>query len=276
MQRIGRDAGARPASTRGIDFESIAAALDEHGYALVRGMLPRALVDEVGAYLAGEVAHATAALRRDLGLRPADDLVEAIEAAVAGGGADLPKQIRDVAIGHFPLEVRLSERLWPIASALRPLVAALLRAGRVAVHLPPAARFVLPRNLRAGVPPHQDFRYNTHLPHFLTVWVPFVDVDEQCGGVIVYDGPRHDDLRVPPPDGPWLGGVGTDGFTPHRVELSRGDVLVLDDRVVHGSAPNASDRVRISADYRFFDGMQRSLKHALDLESMAVVPPESA
>lgn len=276
MRRTEEDAGARPASTREGDFGSIAQTVDERGYAIARGLLPRALVDEVGTFLAGEVAHAVDGLQRDLRLERGADLVDAIDAAVAGGGAELPKQLRDVAIGHFPLEVRLSERLWPIATALRPLVAVLLRAGRVAVHLPPAARFVLPGNVRAGVPPHQDFRYNTHLPRFVTVWVPFVDVDERCGGVIVYDGPRHDDLRVPPPDGPWLGGVGTDGFTPRRLELNRGDVLVLDDRVVHGSAPNASDRVRISADYRFFDGTQRSLKHALDLESMAVVLPESA
>jgi ectoine hydroxylase-related dioxygenase (phytanoyl-CoA dioxygenase family) len=243
----------------------------------VRGLLPFALVEEIGTFLADEVAQATAMLRRELSLSPDDDIVAAIEAAVADGGPTLPKETRDVAIGHFPLAVRLSERLWPIATALRPLVAALLPAGRVAVHLPPVARFVLPRNARAGVPPHQDFRYNTHLPHFLTVWVPFVDIDERCGGVVVFDGPRGDDLRLPAPDGPWLGGVATDGFMPRRLDLLRGDVLVLDDRIVHGSAPNLSDRFRISADYRFFDGAQRSRKHSLDLDSMTVIlPAESA
>jgi ectoine hydroxylase-related dioxygenase (phytanoyl-CoA dioxygenase family) len=250
--------------------------LRRDGYVVAREILPRALVDDVGAFLADEVDRAVAVLRREFGVHPDGDLVAAIDVAVANGGAQLPKETRDVAIGHFPLAVRLSERLWPIATALRGLVAALLPADRVAVHLPPAARYVLPRNARAGVPPHQDFRYNTHLPHFLTVWVPFVDVDELCGGVVVFDGPRRDDLQLPAPDGPWLGGVATDGFIPRRPELQRGDVLVLDDRVVHGSAPNLSERVRISADYRFFDGAQRSGKHALDLDSMAVILPESA
>lgn len=256
-----------------LDIGRITSSLRDTGYAVVHRALSRELIDDVGNYLSGEVRLAVEIMRAEFGLAADGDLVSAIDAAVADGGARLPKEIRDIATGHFPLAVRLSERLWPVASALKPLVAALLGIERVAVHLPPAARFVLPGNTRAGVPPHQDFRYNEHLPQFLTVWTPFVDIDEQCGGVIVYEGPRNRDLPVPPPDGPWLGGVRTMEHSPQHIEVMRGDVLVLDARIVHGSAPNSSDQVRISADYRFFNGAERSLKHALDLDSMTVLPP---
>ena len=267
------DGGARE-----IDFRGVASAYERDGYAIVREALPRPLVDEAGAFLAAEVEDAVATLRRELGLASNADPVAAIDAAVAGGGDSLAAEVRKIAIGHFPLAVRLSERMWPIGRALKPLAAALLRAERVAMHVPPAARFVLPGNMRAGVPPHQDFRYNEHLPTpFLTIWVPFVDIDESCGGVVIYEGADRDALGVPRADGPWLGGVATDRFEPRRLELARGDVLVLDDHKLHGSAPNSSSRIRISADYRFFDGARRSRKHALDLDSMVVTPPaESA
>jgi hypothetical protein len=96
----------------------------------------------------------------------------------------LTKTTHDTLTGHFPLEVRLSENLWkiPYSESFYSIIKTILRSENVFMHMPPTARFVLPGNVYAGVPPHQDISYNKHMTDFITVWVPLVDIDEEGAG----------------------------------------------------------------------------------------------
>ena len=143
------------------------------------------------------------------------------------------------------------------------------------MHLPPAARFILPGNTLAGVPPHQDLSYNRHLSSFITVWVPMVPVDDSCGGIAVYEGsgflPEQQVAHATSDF--WLDPLVTDGFTEIHWNMAPGDVLVLNSRIIHRSLPNLSDRIRLSVDYRFFGEGTSSTKHFLDLRTWDLVAP---
>jgi ectoine hydroxylase-related dioxygenase (phytanoyl-CoA dioxygenase family) len=133
----------------------------------------------------------------------------------------------------------------------------------------------LPGSRTAGVPAHQDRSYNGHLPRFVTAWIPFVPIDDVCGGVAVYVGGTRELRNVAEQTGPWIGACRTDDLQRVQPGFELGDVLLLSDWVVHASVPNASQRTRRSIDYRFFAG-GRSGKHALDLETFAVIAPAAA
>lgn len=176
-------------------------------------------------------------------------------------------------LGQFPLETRLSEHLWDIPKEprLRAIIEDALGSDHLFMHMPPMARKVEPENLLASVPAHQDIAYNKHLPPFVTVWVPLVDIDGECGGVSVFEGKR-DAQRVA--HGPhWLEALPTEGLIHHRSPPMRtGDILIFDSLTVHQSEPNTSSHPRLSVDYRFF-AEPRSDKHFLDMQAWRVVSP---
>ena len=194
--------------------------------------------------------------------------------------ATVSPEDRHVLLGHFPLPVRLDAALWqiPLALAEQPLLYDLLGAGQLFVHMPPTARFVLPGNVKAAVPAHQDVTYNKHLGPFCVVWTPLVAIDRACGGMAVYPrtqggGELFAGAAVAPTDG-WIPGIDVTGF--ERVELvplAPGDVVVMGNETVHESMPNRSQRTRLSVDFRFFGDNSRSSKHYLDLAARRVVAP---
>ena len=194
----------------------------------------------------------------------------------------VPPADRHVLLGHFPLPVRLSEALWqiPLTLAEQPLLRALIGATKLFVHMPPTARFVLPGNVKAAVPAHQDVTYNKHLGPFCVVWVPLVHIDRACGGMAVYPrtqgrGELFAGDKVAPADG-WIPGVEVAGL--ERVELyplAPGDIVVMGNETVHASMANLSPRTRLSVDFRFFGDNSRSSKHYLDLAERRVVAPSA-
>jgi hypothetical protein len=226
--------------------------LRTRGYQVVRGAIDPATVLAVGAYL----ADALATVQRD---------------------GPPPGQEDHVRSGHFPLDVRLSPRLWelPRRGELLAIVEQAVGAADICMHMPPAARFITPDNGDAAVPPHQDVSYNRHMPDFVTVWLPFVTIDAACGGVAVYDGARpRRELLDDHARGLWLKPVAADGGV--RVEcqpMEPGDILLLDQWIVHESMPNRSDRPRLSVDMRFFSAAKGSSKHYLDCRRWQVVAP---
>ena len=141
------------------------------------------------------------------------------------------------------------------------------------MHLPPAARYVLPRNPHAMVPAHQDVTYNKHMPEFVTIWVPFVPIDARCGGVAVHAGThRTPELILSDRKGFWHEAIRQTDSEVIGCEVPLGGALLLSDSIIHQSMANDSDRIRLSIDYRFF-GDGASSKHYLDLDTMAVIAP---
>lgn len=205
----------------------------------------------------------------------------ASEMATADGleGAGQPdvKAARDTRSGHFSLQTRLDPRLRAIPGmpALRAALRDALGSEDLYLHLPPAARFILPGNNAAGVPAHQDLGYNRHMSDFVTAWVPLVDIDDECGGVVVYEGSSSpcEIATAADPQGYWLKGLSTEGYTPVHCKLKVGDVLLMSKWIIHASMPNRSSRTRLSIDFRFFGGEDSSSKHYLNMQSGKVIEP---
>lgn len=159
--------------------------------------------------------------------------------------------------GEFDLETRMDSKITEILASNRcqEIVSNFLGTDRYFVHYPPMIRFKLPGAPASAVPVHQDFAYNGHLSRFMTIWMPFVDVDEEVGGLIVYEGSQASGMTAHGPSGAWANKSETDlsSYTPHHVIMDAGDALMFPPTLLHGSAPHHSKTTnRLSIDFRVF------------------------
>lgn len=262
--------------------EQLAAAkadFTNFGFAVLRNAVDPQIVDAIAGYLRSELSTATARVGSILEAR-GSTLRQGAPGTVSDPelfSSGLDPDDASLVSGHFPLAVRLSATLRLIcrSQTLLAFVKTALECEHLRMHLPPAARFVLPHNRYAAVPAHQDVTYNKHIHgKFLTAWLPFVPIDEKCGGVAVYPGTCGSELTPRPRiEGFWYAGVESGDQLPTHYPLHPGDALLLDPFVVHESFPNTSQTVRLSIDFRFFPADVFSSKHFLDIASGAVVPP---
>lgn len=128
------------------------------------------------------------------------------------------------------------------------------------LRLPPGARAVHPHHPAGLGPVHQDGARLRDLDNFVTVWVPFVEIDHACGGLGLYPDLGH---TCEIPEGSH--GIDVGSATPMPIYLSPGDVLIFHKWMPHGSAPNVSNRIRYSMDLRFYSTLHRMAKVAIDL-----------
>lgn len=252
------------------------------GYQLFNNVIPLELASALHRLLAAELEQAFALLSPFVGKADVMTAGVNISTLLASSLAStLDRETRALMTGHFPTALRLSQDFWEVARtpALRKILEAALGSDHLRMHMPPMARFILPNNSEAGVPPHRDASYNTHMNNFVTVWILLVEIDEKCGGVTIYEG-RKDGL-IPATrmvqNGIWIEGVSVQGLKPVAcVPMVPGDILVFNPYVVHGSMPNVSKRIRFSMDCRFFGAVGHSSKHYLDMATWCVVTPEKA
>ncbi len=253
----------------------------EKGYQIFHNVIPSELVDTLHRLLASEVAGILARLSQ-IGVKP-DIATAAHDIGMWLGSPranQLDQETRVLMTGHFPTELRLSKIFWdiPRTPALQDILKTALGSDRLRMHMPPMARYILPNNLEAGVPAHQDASYNDHMNGFVTAWMPLVAIDEQCGGVTIFEG-RKDGV-IPAPkrvqNGVWTEAVSVDGLRPvNCVPMAPGDILIFNPYIVHASMPNLSDRIRFSVDCRFFGSDAETSKHYLDMTTWSVVTPNS-
>lgn len=257
--------------------------LKKQGYQVLRGLFSAEAVSSIRGLLEKEARSALLSIKPEVSC---SDDPAALIAFIKKANDDsavfqrLSKRTRDILTGHFPVETRLSPALEaiPRSERLGDVLRAIFPGQGLKMHMPPMARFVLPKNIYAGVPPHQDISYNKHLGEFVVVWVPFTKIDAECGGVIVHEGSGALDEQPLDADGKfWLPGIPDSGLKKVHFEMAPGDALLFNSRVIHESMPNTSDRVRYSCDFRFFAGTTATSRHYLDMSTWKVVaPPETA
>lgn len=256
---------------------------EREGILVARHALPKELVHSVADFLRDAVEEVDQALRPyGFSLHDADAPAR-LSALMEASPAHLTERDRHMFLGHFPLEVRLAEPLRVIPRFLNshPLLFELLSTTRLYAHMPPTARFVLPRCSLARVPLHQDISYNRHMDDFCVVWVPLVPIDEACGGMAAYARTQHAremvlERQQTAAEG-WLPPIEADTADPAQrvvlAPLDAGDLVVMGKRTMHESMPNLSDRLRLSCDFRFFGERSRSTRHYLDMAADKVVAP---
>jgi ectoine hydroxylase-related dioxygenase (phytanoyl-CoA dioxygenase family) len=247
------------------------------GYAVVHDVVDTSALAETRQFLESRIAREIDLACKEIGCSDPADFVAHIGRQAESSGAGLSKGTRDALSGHFSLETRLSQELWriPRDAGLRTFLEELFGSRQLFMHMPPTARFVLPGNVYAGVPARQDVSYNHHMTDFVTVWVPMVDIDSECGGVTVFKGSNATKERLAgaETDKFWLKSLPTGAYEAEHCTMRLGDVLVLSKWILHESMPNRSGRTRISSDCRFFPATERSKKHVLDMQRWEVIEP---
>ncbi|HZP76270.1 MAG TPA: phytanoyl-CoA dioxygenase family protein [Pseudolabrys sp.] len=259
----------------------IAGAYATYGVVIVKNCLPQELVRPVQELLRVTLVDVEN-LARDLGIaRPLAESGPAI-AKLFNESMSLSKDQRHLLLGHFPLQVRLSEPLKQLPIALRRLafVRELMGSQTLFAHLPINARYILPNQTYSAVPTHQDTSYNRHMKQFCIIWTPFCEIDAECCGMAVYpkthvlgelapiaaDRPATHEGWIPPID---MGDAKAIPVEP----LSPGDIIIFSDTLVHESVPNRSNRIRLNAEMRLFGSSQHTTKHCMDLQSGRVLEP---
>src|SRR5829696_8100136 len=239
---------------QGVDRAKL--VFDREGILVAKNLLPAEVVRTAADFLRDAVTEIDRTVRQyGFSLQDAD-AAERLTALMENPRAEISEHDRHMFLGHFPLDVRLAEPLRTIPRVLNGhrLLFELLSAQQLFAHMPPTARYVLPRCSLARVPLHQDISYNRHMGDFCVVWVPLVPIDLACGGMAAYG---------------WLApidsGSADDAQRVVLAPLEPGDVVVMGKGTMHESMPNSSDRMRLSCDFRFFGEQSHSTKHYLDI-----------
>jgi Phytanoyl-CoA dioxygenase (PhyH) len=181
----------------------------------------------------------------------------------------LPVDLQHYLVGEFDLETRLDRRICRILATprIRAALTSFFGSSKYYVHYPPMVRFKMADVPGSILPAHQDFTYNRHLRDFITVWVPLVDIDDQVGGLILYDGSHLDGSVEHAPNGPWAHGLTqSSGFSyaRHPVHMQVGDALLFPPLLIHESAPHRSETLRYSIDFRVFADAEDTAKSYFD------------
>lgn len=253
---------------------------DENGYQIFEDIIPLPLINKIRDVLEADArASQTTALeemqcaKQEKLLRQLDDMIENDASRIG----DINTQSRQTLSGHISLNTRLNPvlREIPYLSSIQQIVKNILKSPSIYMHMPPAARFILPKNNYAAVPAHQDITYNRWMTDFVTMWVPLVDIDDECGGVYVYQGSGFlPEISISTDTKTfWHEGVPTDGYTPIHCKMKKGSILILNRWIIHASAANQSNSTRYSIDYRFFGENDSSIKHYLNMQTGVVIPP---
>lgn len=104
-------------------------------------------------------------------------------------------------------------------------------------------------------PPHQDYFFVRGHSDVFTAWIPLGDCPSDLGGVQVAPGTHTTGLReVEAAQGAGnIQAILEEGESQHLItaDYRAGDVLIFHSLTVHTAPPNRSDRLRISADFRY-------------------------
>lgn len=248
----------------------------EHGYQVLKNLFPKKTIETIREFLTKEKDDTLNLINKVVPFKNSSDLISKIQKYYEDEPSfeALDPSIKSMLSGHFSLQARLSPilHLVPKTPKVQEIYQSLLPGQKPRMHLPPTARFVLPGNYFAGVPPHQDVSYNKHVDDFFVIWVPFCNIDDKCGGVIVHHGTGYLPEQLTSYEKKfWLQAVPETGGKKIHCTMEAGDALLLNKWVVHESALNTSDRIRFSSDFRFFCG--NSSKHYLDMETWQTIAP---
>lgn len=223
------------------DGAALRARLREDGYLYFRQYLPADAVDRVRASITSVLSDSCWLAE---GTDPAD--LVASERAVGEGMQGFH--------GTYTAIQMLQEfHEFAVQPSLTELAARVLDEP-VFSHPAHICRISPPVTQAVSTPPHQDYRLIQGSADTVTTWIPLADCPSDVGGLRVLAGSHRDGLLpVHHVDAP--GNVSADlpDDDPRwrSTSFTAGDVLLFISLTAHGARPNVSDRLRLSADFRY-------------------------
>ena len=133
-----------------------------------------------------------------------------------------------------------------------------LFGGPVHIYPMPLPRFFPPDpypNFRIGW--HQDCFPWPDSTDLHTVWIPFMDMDESIGGLVMVKGSHIPDFTMniydydPAKGVPGINGGKLTDMTKLRSDYQLGDLLIFGGKMIHRGLPNRSNELRFSMDCRY-------------------------
>lgn len=229
---------------------------NDRGWHLERSILDQDVVVEVREFLASRQQHLRRLFEAWVGTKldnPASYAWHQRQVPIYEERG-IPGDLRHFLVGEFDLETRLDLRIMELLSTerCRKFVSAFLQTDYFYVHYPPMIRFKIANAPSSLVPVHQDFAYNRHMSDFIAVWLPLVPIDNDCGGVIVYEGSHLADMVQHNSSGAWGSKAVADlsRYPRRHILMDAGDALFFPPTLLHESAPHCSSHVRYSIDFR--------------------------
>jgi hypothetical protein len=188
----------------------------------------------------------------------------------------IPRDFRNFLVGQFDLETRLDLRVVDLlsTSACQAFLKEFLKSPRYYIHFPPMLRFKFMEAPESQVPVHQDIAYNQHLSDFVTLWAPLTEINETCGGVIVYEGSHRAEVFQHESSGAWANRARVEPLEKYpskHILMEKGDVLLFPPTLLHESALHQSSTVRYSIDYRIFLNKEETSKSYYDPAEKRVI-----
>lgn len=247
------------------------------GFAHFKHVIPHALLHDIKAFLVDEFSQLDAHCQQRHQVSLYD--VDALASTFQGKLDQISQDDRFLFSGVFPTKTRLESRVEQIltCSQLNDLAKFLLECQTVFAHLPVMARYIMPHNRMSAVPPHRDDQYNSHLSNFVTMWIPLVNIDAQCGGVNFYPqsaSERRKTATIATRDADfWQAPISVENMTSEMPQPTVGDVLIFTPDVIHGSASNTASHIRYSLDIRLFSERDTSSKFSLNLTTGERISP---
>jgi ectoine hydroxylase-related dioxygenase (phytanoyl-CoA dioxygenase family) len=224
--------------------QALRAQIETKGYALIRELIPRAMVEAVLADITNVLS---AAGWLHAGVSPLQR-----KAADGASFGDPDPAFKKVYQDVFNLE---SFHALPHNPALQQIMEMLV-GSQILVHPKPIGRLIFPNCERLVVHAHQDYEFMKGDPEFYTTWIPLHDCTPPEGPLAIMEGSHRfgiqehlrDSLHVP--EIPMDTALG-DGWVSGQVNA--GDALLFHGLTIHAATPNRSNRVRLSLDCRFQD-----------------------
>ena len=228
------------------DVDALRRRMDEDGFGLFRGLVPKDEVLELRRLIL-RMFDARGWLLP--GTDPEEGIVspsiDEVE-SYASNGAD-KRAYQDVyrmkefhQLAHHPAIVGLCEKIFGEPTFVHPRN---------------IARLMAPHREAAPTPPHQDYIYIQGTRTTYTCWLPLGDCPRDLGGLSLMRGTHKlDILPVRSASGAGHRSVVLDEVDHDWVEgdLEAGDAILFHSHTVHRSLPNLTrDRVRLSCDYRY-------------------------
>lgn len=190
----------------------------------------------------------------------------------------LPPEIVHALSGQYSLEVRLSKQIKTVLldANLLSVLKDITCFDEIFCHMPPMVRFIEPCYPYSAVPPHRDISYNSHIDEFYTVWIPFVEINDENQGIVFYDKNFDDSCSTNlSTTGFWLSGENTETSNAIHNDMQPGDLVIFPSHTLHGSGKNLSSNTRYSMDFRIFKSNRCTSKHCMDMNDGTVYPPKA-
>ena len=242
----------------------------EFGYVVLKNAVDTKTIDQIFALLSKQVIE----LKKEVA-----SLTNAESLFLAGENvAPEMRRIQYALKGEFPLETRFDPLFLELLKSgdLARRIETLFSVPDIKMHYPPMVRYKDENNQMSFVPWHQDYSYFTHMQQFLVSWIPLQDLDESTKGLEILAGSHQQGHIQKSGNSVWNYAVAPedisaaeDHYPLASPDMKKGDVLVLDSRVIHRSAMDS--RLRISVDARWFKPQAEYEKRYYDVATDKIV-----